>query len=232
MKKYFLIYKVTNLVNQKFYIGKHETVDVNDGYLGSGRAIVSAIKKHGRANFSKEILHVFDNKESMESAERRLVTERLISDPLCYNLALGGQGGNIGPIVNEKIGRAMSACLKGKPKSEAHKAALRKSHTGRKISQELKERISKSVSKKWRSLTTEERKSKFGHAGNTNGFYGKVHSATTVEKIKTSIGDSRKGAKNPNAKPITLFGVTHSTRKECMQALNISKQQLYKILGV
>ena len=30
--------------------------DINDSYLGSGVALVKAIKKHGKENFKKEIL--------------------------------------------------------------------------------------------------------------------------------------------------------------------------------
>jgi hypothetical protein len=44
--KYFTIYKVTNLINGKYYIGKHITSNAYDKYMGSGRAIQNAIKKY------------------------------------------------------------------------------------------------------------------------------------------------------------------------------------------
>lgn len=43
-KIYFYIYEVTNLVNGKTYIGQHITDDLEDGYLGSGKALKAAIK--------------------------------------------------------------------------------------------------------------------------------------------------------------------------------------------
>jgi hypothetical protein len=35
MEKKYIIYKITNKINNKFYIGKHETFDINDNYMAS-----------------------------------------------------------------------------------------------------------------------------------------------------------------------------------------------------
>jgi hypothetical protein len=48
------VYKITNLVNGKYYIGKDKHSIKN--YLGSGKIIKSAILKYGIENFKKEIL--------------------------------------------------------------------------------------------------------------------------------------------------------------------------------
>ena len=41
----FTIYKTTNLINGRFYVGMHKTNDLDDGYMGSGKMIQRAIKK-------------------------------------------------------------------------------------------------------------------------------------------------------------------------------------------
>lgn len=90
---YYTIYKTTNLINGKFYIGKHQTNNLNDGYLGSGKFILSAIKKHGRGSFKKEILYVFDSEEEMNSMEKFILTEEFVSNSNNYNAGVGGEGG-------------------------------------------------------------------------------------------------------------------------------------------
>ena len=88
----YTIYRIINKLNGKIYIGKHQTNDVNDNYMGSGRAIKTAIKRHGSNNFSKEILFVYDSEKEMNDKEKELVTELFISDPDTYNLGIGGEG--------------------------------------------------------------------------------------------------------------------------------------------
>lgn len=233
VKKYHIIYKTTNLATGKYYIGKHSTDNLNDNYLGSGILLSRAIKKYGKDNFVKEILYVFNTQSEMELKEKEIVNETLINSDLTYNIALGGQGGNLGELVNKKISINTSIALRGKPKSESHKKALRESEFAKnyKPSSDTKSKISKTLLKTWSNMTEEERKQKCGFPGEKNGFYGKTHSQETLIKIKETIGDSRKGANNPRAKSIEINGVIYSTRKECMESLGMNKKQFYKFLG-
>ena len=90
---YYTIYKVTNNLNNKIYIGKHQTSTIDDSYFGSGKAIVNAMKKHGKHNFSKEILFIFDTEAEMNAKEQELITEEFVVRPDTYNLGVGGEGG-------------------------------------------------------------------------------------------------------------------------------------------
>ena len=106
----YLIYKTTNVINGKYYVGAHKTSNIKDGYKGSGTILKQAFKEHGRKNFICEILEECVSEEHMYKRESALVTKELVEDRNTYNIATGGRGGP------------------GTPKSEEHKQKLRDNH--------------------------------------------------------------------------------------------------------
>ena len=93
--KYYTVYKTTNKINGKTYIGKHKTENSdNDSYMGSGKLIKRAFKKYGKENFKKEILFFLDNYQDMNDKEKEVIAEEdAVADPNSYNLKDGGEGG-------------------------------------------------------------------------------------------------------------------------------------------
>lgn len=148
MMKY-TVYKTTNKINEKYYIGKHKTEDLNDAYLGSGKLIKRAVEKYGPENFEKEVLYVFNTPEETNLKEKELVTEKEVKDPNCYNLKEGGEGG-WDHIDWTKKPRSKSHCKNlsesakkrfSNPKNNPRYGAEVSKETRKKISNKAKERL-------------------------------------------------------------------------------------------
>jgi group I intron endonuclease len=169
---YYTVYKITNLINGKIYVGVHRTSNLNDSYMGSGMLIKQAITKHGVENFEREYLAVFDNPEDMYDMESKIVNEEFINSPSSYNLATGGYGGC--PISGSKGGKNCAAKYKTDPalaeeryfRNKLRFEELKKQgkclggpkFKGMKHTEETKAKIGASISKKCRG----ENNSQFG----------------------------------------------------------------------
>ena len=90
---FYIVYKITNQIDGKIYIGIHKTKDLNDKYMGSGKYLKHAQEKYGIDKFTKEILFVYDNPQEMYSKEAELVNEDFLTLENTYNLKIGGSGG-------------------------------------------------------------------------------------------------------------------------------------------
>lgn len=90
---FYTIYKITCKTTGKIYIGKHQTKNLDDGYMGSGKYLKRAQSKYGLESFTKEILHIFETEVEMNAKEAELVTEEFCSSNDTFNICPGGQGG-------------------------------------------------------------------------------------------------------------------------------------------
>jgi hypothetical protein len=86
------IYKITNLINGKIYVGKYQRVDKN--YLGSGIKIKNAINLYGKENFIRETLEdSIEDPEFLCQREIYWIAFYKANDPeIGYNLTEGGEG--------------------------------------------------------------------------------------------------------------------------------------------
>ena len=92
MKKYHIVYKTTNIVNNKIYVGMHSTNNLNDNYIGSGKILKKAIKKYGKDKFVCEIMYLYKARDEARKKEADIVTTEFCNRLDTYNLVEGGGG--------------------------------------------------------------------------------------------------------------------------------------------
>lgn len=108
----YIVYKTTCSVNNKIYIGVHQTENPQefDGYLGNNLYVNRttfiknpkfpfhwAVKKYGIENFKRETLYIFNTAEEAYKKEAELVNSEFVLQENNYNIALGGKGGILMP---------------------------------------------------------------------------------------------------------------------------------------
>jgi group I intron endonuclease len=172
-----IIYKATNLVNNKIYIGqtKNEIEKRIKGHIkeskneNTKRPFLISIKKHGIDNFLFEEIDRADTFDELDEKEIYWINfYNSTNNKIGYNILGGGQGKKM--ITNEAYSKIISDGLKNSEKwqklknSEEHKNKMKeiasKTHKGRKFTKEHKEKIweknknrilefNKSCSKKW-----------------------------------------------------------------------------------
>jgi hypothetical protein len=120
-KKYHFIYKTTNLLNGKYYIGMHSTDDLSDGYMGSGKRLKRSLKKYGKENHVVTILEFFSCRTQLKAREKEVVSMNEISKKECMNIMTGGNGGYISQAHYKKMRIGASNFLKEKWKNEEYK---------------------------------------------------------------------------------------------------------------
>lgn len=99
-KKYHFLYKTTNLLNGKYYLGMHSSNKLDDNYLGSGVYLTSSIRKYGKENFKREIISFFETREELANAEKEIITEDILKDKKNMNCQYGGEGFNTMGMVS------------------------------------------------------------------------------------------------------------------------------------
>ena len=151
------IYKTTNLLNNKIYIGlKRSPIAETKNYFGSGVAFKKAFKKYGKENFKKEILEECNTIAELDNRERYWISYFDATGTNGYNITEGGYGNTKG--------------MKGKKHSDEAKEKVRKANLGKKHSVETKEKIKATLkttlsAKVWYMSEETKEKIRVAHTG-------------------------------------------------------------------
>ena len=182
----YYIYRITNKVNGKTYIGQHKYKKLNDSYMGSGKLIRLAKKKYGKENFEKEILE-FDipNVELANDWEQMYILFERAKGKAEYNIADGGSG-NKGHHPSDDAKRKMGNAMRGKHHTDEAKARI--GYAARNKSEQTRRKLSEAHKGKtpWNK----------GKKGLQTSWKGKHHS----EETKIKISEAMKGNQNSKGK--------------------------------
>lgn len=106
---YGYIYKTTNKINGKIYVGQKVSNIFIESYRGSGIVLKRAINKYGVDNFVTDVLEWCETKEDLNLREKYWIKQlNATNSYIGYNLADGGQGGNLGDKINNKISKSLT----------------------------------------------------------------------------------------------------------------------------
>ena len=186
------IYKITNTVNGKSYIGK-TTGDavktrIRDHLSGKGNEPVrDGIAKYGKEAFTYEILHDGILPEFLNMLEIEAIAKFNTIAPNGYNLTAGGEGGTPSAETRRKLCKANTGKnnpMYGKTHSEETLRKMSDAHKGKTFSKETCRKLSENNAMKRLEVRRKCSKTLKGkYAGKNSPNYGKTHSEETLRKI-------------------------------------------------
>lgn len=131
MSKVFHVYKITNTVNGKLYVGITQNgykrrfaahLRHSKGGRKSCRALYSAINKYGESSFKVELIETCKNRDELNKREIFWIKKLNTLSPNGYNLTEGGDAG----VMSDETKAIMSERMKGiKPDDKVYEAQLK-----------------------------------------------------------------------------------------------------------
>lgn len=206
---FYLIYKLTNLLNNKIYVGKHITNNKEDSYMGSGAELKKDLKKLGVSNFKKEILFECESVEELNLTESSIVNIEFVQREDTYNKRVGGLGG--WEYINEN-----GLNNRNNQNKIAHEKHLKLLKTNAEYAEmfckKVREGLAK-ISKDVKSQNLKEAWRKHGHP-----WVGRKHSEETKQKLREKAKLRAKTTKNNQLGKCWVFNeelkINKSIKKE------------------
>ena len=207
---YGYIYKITNLINNKIYIGKHKTDKnvLDERYWGSGLHLSRALDYYGKEKFNREILCWCNSLEELNEKEIYYISLYNSTNlDIGYNIKVGGDGGFPAIYSGEKNGMF-----------GVHRFGEANPNFGNHWNEESRIKMSNTI------------RNKGGHFGKNNPMYGKKHSETSKakmrEKAKTKPPVSQEAREKMS---LSRRGRKHSEQTKIkMSQNNAMKNEIYR----
>lgn len=221
MKHYGYIYKTTNLINNKIYIGKRVKSKFDIYYKGSGKILKLAFKKYGLENFICEVLEWCDSSETLNKQEQHWIKILDARNPsVGYNIAKGGNGGDI--YHSLPIDQQAEIALKLSKRVSPNKGRYKVYHpVTRQIKAIKPEELNNFLQEGWlRGLPPELLKQQ----GNTRR--GKLHSDEWINNFKETIKNKTAEQKAEHYKKLS-----EATKRQ-MASYSAEEKRTFAMAGV
>ena len=170
---YGYIYKGTNLINNKIYIGQHKSDGFDPKYYGSGKLWKRAYNKYGLNNIKIELIEECNSREELNTREAfwiktynsqdKLIGYNILGNDMSPHAANGKNNGMYGKKHSEETRKKLSEAAKhrpprtleerkkqgrpGIPKSEEHRKKISNALKGKRPSDKCINSVRKSNSK-------------------------------------------------------------------------------------
>jgi len=183
-----LVYKITNKVNGKLYVGKTEkslaervSVHLKHVKKGVNRPLYDSIRHHGWGSFLAEVIEANIPKDNLNTRERYWIAALQAQDRTKgYNLTEGGDGGAMPPDVLARIG----AKKRGSHHSEETKRQMSETHRGvpHPHSRESNLKTSATLKRKYQEGTFTPKIPPV-RRGTDHPMYGRTHTKEVKERL-------------------------------------------------
>jgi group I intron endonuclease len=221
-----IIYKTTNLLNSKIYIG--QSIYEDESYLGSGSIITFAIKKYGAINFKKEILERC-SPELLDERERYWIEfYNSTNKDIGYNILSGGQsriGTSLPKNTKEKISETLKQYHVDNPTSGKDNLKSRRSYIGE-----------NNPNYQNGEKVKGDKNGRYGGKGTTNETREKIRLSklgkTSSDKTKAKHSLQKSGEKNPMfgksafSTWVDKYGIDEANRRKEIQISKIKESIL------
>lgn len=195
------IYKVTNTINGKVYIGQtilsiSKRWSLHKSPNSNCTVLRKAIQKYGPENFTIEEIDGANSLSELNYLETHYICKfNSLDRNVGYNLKSGGDNSKHSQSTKEKISKAM----KGRVFTKEHIENKRKANLGKKIPKKVREKISK-------TLTGRKRAYKIKCIDNGKIYFNYIEAAEELGIKRQNIADFFYG-KTKTAKGYTFIKV-------------------------
>ncbi len=234
-----IIYKTTNKINGKSYIGQtvHSLRQRKHGHVSAALSVRDttyfhrALRKYGSENFSWEILQECDTIEELNQLEIFYIGYYNTFGNNGYNLTVGGKSGLVGFKHTDESKRKMSEAQKGKKLSEETKRRMSKVQKNKVVSKETRRKISEGhkgfkLPEKVRRKISVALKGKF--TGKNSPLYGKPFSKEHRRRMSEARVGKQVGKNNPAAKAVVIDNKYFDTVNQAAKALAVARLTIYR----